>query len=644
VLLAAACALQSLGAAATAGSQLVILAVETSAVDRQVTVVADVRSAGATPIGSEAFSVTAGGVWLPTRVEPVLSDQLAVGLVVDGSRHGAATLHSGVSGPANLLLQLPVAGRVAAVADTSPPVVMAPLAVGAKDALSALDALRPHGERHTSQALTVALRQLPVSPGEPRLLLLFTGAADAGGEPAADLAQRLKKAHTLLAVVSTAADNAYWSRVTAATGGVLVAPQATDLIAAFETLLDPLRTRYLLTFPAPERVPARVTVRVTTAAGTVSADAFVAGVSTPDSRAGAGTSRLPIPALIAAVVILGLAVAVLRARAVARSRSAGRQPAGDRRGGPAAAPSPVRRSAPPRRAMPADEAARAAAARGTSAGRGVPEPVRPAPRPAAVPSPPAAAPARVAPAAGEAAGISAGRGVPEPVRPAPRPAAAPPPPAATPARVAPGAGEAAGISAGRGVPEPVRPAPRPAAAPPPPAATPARVAASAAGREKGAGPAAPPAGDGGYADLDTQVTAAAVAVDGGRLDRVRAVAQLALAAPGRIDLLDRIVHTRRRPAGGQQASPPPVDTALDLAESARRVVMGEATLAGPDGVRVEQTVPPGADRVTRTVLRLTKNGRWEADCRTVDELARHIDVSKLVARPGAVLRSNDSEQ
>jgi len=210
--------------------------------------------------------------------------------------------------------------------------------------------------------------------------------------------------------------------------------------------------------------------------------------------------------------------------------------------------------------------------------------------------------------------------------------------------VAPAVGEAAGISAGRGVPEPVRPAPRPAAAPPPPAATPARVAASAAGREKGARPAAPPAGDGGYADLDTQVTAAAVAVDGGRLDRVRAVAQLALAAPGRIDLLDRIVHTRRRLAGGQQASPPPVDTALDLAESARRVVMGEATLAGPDGVRVEQTVPPGADRVTRTVLRLTKNGRWEADCRTVDELARHIDVSKLVARPGAVLRSNDSEQ
>jgi hypothetical protein len=541
--------------AAAAAGHLDILTVEASAADRQVTMVADVGPAGATAIGSESFSVTAGDTRLPTRVEPVLSDQLAVGLVVDGSRRGAAALRTGVSGPASFLLQLPVAARVAAVVDTSPPAVVAPLAVGAKDALSALDALRPQGERDTSQALTVALRQLPVTPGEPRLVLLFTTASDAGGEAAADLAERLRKAHTLLAVVSTAAHNTYWSRVTTATGGVLVAPQASDMISAFETLLDPLRTRYLLTFPTPERLPASVSVRVDTAAGTVSADASVVGGSTADGRAGTGNPRLPIPALSAALVLLLCAAAVLRARSAARSRSAHRPLAVDgRRRSPAKpSPPPVRRSPPPRQAMPSAEAAR------TSAARGVAELLYPAPPPAAAPPWPAAAPAALTPAAAE--------------------------------------------------PE------------------------NEAGPNK-AGPAAPPARDGAYADLETQVAAASAAVASGRLDRPRAVVQIALAAPGRIDLLDRIMDAERRMAGSQPANGTPADTVLDLVESARRVIVGEATLAGPDGVRVEQTVPPGADPITRTVLRLTKNGRWECDCRTADELARHVDLSTLVAGPG----------
>jgi hypothetical protein len=616
VVLAAACALQGPGVAAAEAAHLDILTVETSTADRQVTVVADVRPAAATPIGSEAFSVTAGGVRLPTRVEPVLSDQLAAGLVIDGSSRGAATLHAGVNGPANFLLQLPVSARVAAVADTSPPAVLAPLAVGAKDALSALDALQPHGERNTSQALTAALRQLPVTPGEPRLVLLFTGATDPGGEAATDLAERLRDTHALLAVVSTAADNTYWSRVTAATGGVLVAPQASDLISAFESLLDSLRTRYLLTFPTPEQLPARVSVRVNTAAGTVSADAFVAAGSTPDGRAGAGDPSLPIPALIAALVLLLCAGAVLRARSAARSRSADRPPTVDRRRRSSAKPSPppVRRAPPPRRAMPAPEPAR------TSAARGVPEPMHPAPPPATAPPSPVAAPARVTPARAEAAKTSAAR-VPEPVHPPP--SAVPPLPGRAPAP-APSAWEAARTSAARGVPEPVHP---------PPATAPAAVTPAAAERENEASPATPPAGNGAYADLDTQVTTAAAAVHSGRLDRSRAVAEIALAAPGRIDLLDQIMNARRRSGGSQQANRPPAETALDLIESARRVIIGEATLAGPDGVRVEQTVPPGADRITRTLLRLTKNGRWECDCRTADELARHVDVSTLVAGP-----------
>src|SRR5512133_2539365 len=95
-LLMVAGAMSSLGVASAAAGHLDILTVEASKADRQVTVVADVLPAAATPIGSEAFSVTAGEVRLPTRVEPVLSDQLAVGLVVDGSSRGAAALRTGV--------------------------------------------------------------------------------------------------------------------------------------------------------------------------------------------------------------------------------------------------------------------------------------------------------------------------------------------------------------------------------------------------------------------------------------------------------------------------------------------------------------------------------------------------------------------
>jgi hypothetical protein len=120
--------------------------------------------------------------------------------------------------------------------------------------------------------------------------------------------------------------------------------------------------------------------------------------------------------------------------------------------------------------------------------------------------------------------------------------------------------------------------------------------------------------------------------------------QIALAAPGRIDLLDRVIDAGRGLAGTQPTTRPPVETVLGLAKSARRVLTGEAILAGPDGVRVEQTVPPGANRITRTLLRLTRNGRWECDCWTADELARYVDVSALVAGPAAGIRHGDSQQ
>lgn len=90
--------------------------------------VADVRPAGTTPLPPDAFSVVSGGRRVPARAVPLISDRLAVGLVLDASSDTAAALHAGLSGTTSFVLQLPASARVTAVADRNPPVLVAPLA------------------------------------------------------------------------------------------------------------------------------------------------------------------------------------------------------------------------------------------------------------------------------------------------------------------------------------------------------------------------------------------------------------------------------------------------------------------------------------------------------------------------------------
>jgi hypothetical protein len=138
-----------------------------------------------------------------------------------------------------------------------------------------------------------------------------------------------------------------------------------------------------------------------------------------------------------------------------------------------------------------------------------------------------------------------------------------------------------------------------------------------------------------YVQLDAQVGQAAAAVEKGRLDRRQAVAQIALAASGRPDLVDRATDTERRMAGSRLAEWPPTATVLDLLAAARRVTTGDISLIGPDGVRVEQAALTDREGITRTLLRLTRNGRPVCECQTVEELARHVDLSALAEDPTA---------
>jgi hypothetical protein len=104
------------------------------------------------------------------------------------------------------------------------------------------------------------------------------------------------------------------------------------------------------------------------------------------------------------------------------------------------------------------------------------------------------------------------------------------------------------------------------------------------------------------------------------MDFPHGVARIAMAAPGRVDLLDRVIEVERRLDGVQLGNSPPSKTVLELLAAARRVVVGEVALVAPTGIRVEQA---------SSVLRLIRPDRTTRECRTTKELARHVDLSTL---------------
>lgn len=282
--------------------------------DRHVSLVANV-GADTEPVRSESVSVTVGGVRQPTTVVPVISDQLAVALVVDASENGSKSLQAWLSAAARFLLEAPAATRAAVIADTTPPLVVAGLRQGPIELVRALSAVQAHGKRSTSDALTLAVRQLPATPSGPRVVVLYTSAPDAGGEAAAALAARLMKAHALLVVVSTATDPLYWSSVARATGGLLAPAVAPAVVPALDQVGAMLRARYLITFPTPPKLPAQVSVRVAVGDVTLTADAAVpaadSGVGGQSDSGGSGV--LWVTAVLGVVVVSALALLVAAA-------------------------------------------------------------------------------------------------------------------------------------------------------------------------------------------------------------------------------------------------------------------------------------------------------------------------------------------
>ena len=251
-------------------------------------------------------------------VRPVWSDDAVIGLVVDVSGGAGPAFQAGLSGAAGLLLQLPATARSGVVADRRPPALVTGPAAGVTDDVQALSELQPGGRRDTSAALTLALDRLPARRGDRSVLVLYTSARDAGGEPATALGERLRAAGAVLAVVTTAPDPGYWTSAARATGGLAVVAPADRPIEAFDRVAGALRTRYVATFARPATGGAELRWRADGITSTlpVTIPAGPAAVPRADARNPAsdegGSPALPLVAgLVVVLVAAGGAVVVL---------------------------------------------------------------------------------------------------------------------------------------------------------------------------------------------------------------------------------------------------------------------------------------------------------------------------------------------
>jgi hypothetical protein len=316
VLLLALAAAQCFGPApALAAIPLPVAAVLTTG--SQTLLVVDL-SAGA-GAGSRTVSVTRDGVAQPATLIPVVSADLAVTLVVDASRAGAATLPAWLSAGARFVLEAPGRSQSAVIVGTTPAAVIAGPQRGASEIVRALSTVRARGDRDTAAALTLATRQFPATPPGRRVVVLYTTAADAGGEPAAALGARFRSTGTILVVVGTAGADPYWADAAAATGGFFSPAGSPVVVPALDQVQTTLRGRYLVQFPTPPTLPGLVTVRVKAGTLTLTGDALIpappaAPAQPARARPGWWWIALPVALIAVLAAIAMVAVVPLRRR------------------------------------------------------------------------------------------------------------------------------------------------------------------------------------------------------------------------------------------------------------------------------------------------------------------------------------------
>jgi hypothetical protein len=128
--------------------------------------------------------------------------------------------------------------------------------------------------------------------------------------------------------------------------------------------------------------------------------------------------------------------------------------------------------------------------------------------------------------------------------------------------------------------------------------------------------------------LHTRAGTLAGAVARGAITRGRAVATLALIAPCRFELHQR-VRARIGSVPAAEVEWPPRSVQIDLLDSSIRVTLGDVKLTGPGGVTVEHVTYTDKIGHTHRVLRLKRHGVFVGDYRSVEELGRQVDVGTL---------------
>jgi hypothetical protein len=128
--------------------------------------------------------------------------------------------------------------------------------------------------------------------------------------------------------------------------------------------------------------------------------------------------------------------------------------------------------------------------------------------------------------------------------------------------------------------------------------------------------------------LHTRAGTLASAVARGLTTRRQAVAVLALVAPCRSELHERVL-ARIGSVPAAEVEWPPRSVQVELLNSSIRVTLGTVKLTGPGGVTVEHVTYTDKIGYTRRVLRLKRHGVFIGDYRTVEELGKQVDVGTL---------------
>lgn len=232
---------------------------------------------------------------------PVMSEGVSVALVVDAAADGAAALPAWLSAAARFVLEAPSATESVIIPDRVPAATLTGPQRGPTGVVSALTTVTAGGTRDTAAALALARGQFPEAAPGRRVVVLYTSAATAGDERPARLADEFRAGGTLLVVVAPAAAGDYWSAAAAATGGFFAPAGEPVVVPALDQVESTLHDRYLVRFPTPAKLPARVSLTVGT-------------LTTEVELAGTGSGRPLWPTLLitaAAAVVVALGVLLL---------------------------------------------------------------------------------------------------------------------------------------------------------------------------------------------------------------------------------------------------------------------------------------------------------------------------------------------